>query len=249
MGGHSHWAGIKHKKGLQDVKRGKIFTKLIREITIAARLGGGDPAGNARLRKAIEDSKAANMPMENVKRGIQRGTGEIPGAIIEELTYEGYGPGGIAILCESTTDNKNRTTSEIRKIFSSHGGNLGEAGCVSYLFRQKGYITVKKSSASEDDLMALALDAGAEDFKTDESDAYEIITSPKDFDPVIKKLKEKNISTETAEVTMLPSTEIQAGEKEATQILQLMEELENHDDIKNVYDNFDIPDKILAQLE
>ncbi|MBI4057621.1 MAG: YebC/PmpR family DNA-binding transcriptional regulator [Elusimicrobia bacterium] len=248
MGGHSHWAGIKHKKALVDAKKGKVFTRLIREITIAARLGGGDPTGNARLRKAIDDGKAANMPLENVKRAIQRGTGEIPGATYEELVYEGYGPGGVAVLCEVTTDSKNRTASEIRKIFSSHGGNLGESGCVAYLFQQKGYITLKKSAGSEEDLMNLALEAGAEDFKSDESDSHEIITAPKDFEVIRKKIADKNIPVETAEITMLPSTEVPVDEKAAAQILALMEELEAHDDVKTVYANFDIPDKILARM-
>lgn len=248
MGGHSHWAGIKHKKGLLDAKRGKVFTKIIREITIAARLGGGNPDHNPRLRKALEDAKAANMPSENTKRAIQKGTGELPGAVIEELTYEGYGPGGIAVMVEVTTDSKNRTHSEIRKIFGEHGGNLGEAGCVGFLFKRQGYLTVKKSAVAEDSLMELALDAGAEDIRSDEGDIYEVITPPESFEAVRKKLEDAKVTLESAEVTMLPSTEVQVGEKDAPKVMGLMDALEEHEDVKNVFSNFDIPDKILAQL-
>lgn len=247
MGGHSHWAGIKHKKALVDAKRGKLWTRIIREITIAARLGGGNPEGNPRLRKAVDDAKAANMPAENIKRGIQRGTGEIPGVVYEELTYEGYAQGGVAVYAEATTDNKNRTTSEVRKIFEGHGGKLGVAGCVSMIFQPKGYLTVLKSATGEDALMALALDNGAEDFKTGEQTFYEIITAPGDFERVKAALAAKGLAAETAELTMLPSSEVKVEGPQAQKVLALVEELEAHDDIKNVYANFNIPDQMLLE--
>ena len=247
MGGHSHWAGIKHKKALVDAKRGKVFTRLIREITIAARLGGGSPDGNPRLRKAIDDGKAANMPTENVKRAIQRGTGELPGVTYEELVYEGYGPGGIAVLCEATTDNKNRTTSEIRRLFSQHGGNLGESGCVAWMFQSRGYLTVRKDKADEELLMNLVLEFGAEDLRTQEPEVYEIITSPQDFEKVRSGLAQRRIPVESSELTFLPQSEVQVGEKEAPRVLVLMDALEEHEDVKNVYSNFNIPDEILRR--
>lgn len=249
MGGHSHWAGIKHKKALVDAKRGKVWTRIVREITIAARLGGGNPDGNPRLRKAIDDAKAANMPAENVKRAVQKGTGEIPGAQYEELAYEGYGPAGVAVFAEATTDNKNRTTSEVRRIFDSHGGNLGSAGCVAWMFQPKGYLSVRKASADEDSLMSLALDSGAEDFKGEAADCFEIVTAAADFDKVKAALQAKGVPLESAELTMMPSTRVAVAGPEAQKLLQLMEELEAHDDIKNVYANFDIPDAVLARLE
>lgn len=249
MGGHSHWAGIKHKKALLDAKRGKVWTRIVREITIAARMGGGSPDGNPRLRKAVDDAKAANMPAENVKRAIQKGTGELPGAQYEELTYEGYGPAGVAVFCEATTDNRNRTTGEIRKIFEDHGGKLGGAGSVAYLFQQKGFLAVKKAAADEDALMSLALDNGAEDFKSGESGGFEIVCAPADFEKLKAALAAKKIPTESAEVAMLPSTQVKVDGPDARRVLDLVEALEGHDDIKNVYANFDIPDALLAQLE
>lgn len=240
MSGHSKWAGIKHKKAVVDAKRGKIFTRIIREITIAARQGGPNPDNNPRLRKAIEAAKDANMPSDNIKKAIQRGTGEIPGTVYEEVVYEGYGPGGVAVMLEATTDNRNRTTSEIRKIFSQHGGSLGENGCVSWMFSSKGYIAVEKSKVSEEQLLALALEAGAEDFRTEDDDYYEIITLVENFEKVKKTLEEKNIPIATAEVTMLPQTYIKLTGADAQKMLSLMEELEEHDDVKNVYANFDI---------
>lgn len=249
MGGHSHWAGIKHKKALLDAKRGKVWTRIVREITIAARMGGGNPEGNPRLRKAVDDSKAANMPAENIKRAIQKGTGELPGAQYEELTYEGYGPGGVAVLAEATTDNKNRTTGEVRKIFENHGGNLGSAGCVSWIFQQKGYITVKKSAADEETLMSLALDAGAEDFQSREPEVYEIVTVPAELEKVKAALAAKPVAIESAELTRVPSTQVRLEGADAQKLLALMDALEGHDDVKSVYANFDIPDAVLAQLE
>ncbi len=248
MGGHSHWAGIKHKKAITDAKRGKVWTKIIKEITIAARMGGGKAEDNPRLRKAIEDAKAANMPLDNVKRAINRGTGQEPGVTYEEITYEGYGPGGIAVIINVTTDSKNRAASEIRKILDNHGGNMGSAGCVGWMFEQKGYISVKKTDAKEDDLMNLALEIGAEDFRAPEGEEYEIITAPQDFDAVKAKLEEKKIPISAAEITMLPKNEVNVGEDKAQQVLDLMEELEDHDDVQKVYSNFNIPDAVLAKL-
>jgi len=249
MGGHSHWAGIKHKKALLDTKKGKIFTKLIREITIAAKLGGGDPANNPRLRKAIEDAKEVNMPQDNIKRAIMKGTGQIPGAVYEEIIYEGYGPGGIAVIVEGTTDNKNRTYSELRKIFENHGGNIGTTGCVAWMFEQKGLITVPKNSIKEDDLINISLEAGAEDIKNEEGDEnYQIITSPTEIENVRNKLKEKNINISSSEISMIPKNYVAVPEDKASSVIELMEELENHDDVKNVHSNFDIPQEILEKL-
>ncbi|MCM2267549.1 MAG: YebC/PmpR family DNA-binding transcriptional regulator [Elusimicrobiales bacterium] len=250
MGGHSHWAGIKHKKAITDAKRGKVWTKIIKEITIAAKVGGGKPEDNPRLRKSIEDAKAANMPLDNVKRAVRRGTGQEPGVVYEEITYEGYGPGGIAVIINVTTDSKNRAASEIRKILDQHGGNMGSAGCVGWMFEQKGYISVKKEDAKEDELMSLSLEIGAEDFRAPEgSDEYEIVTAPQDFDSVKAKLEEKKIPLVTAEVTMLPKNEVNVGEDNAQRVLDLMESLEDHDDVQKVYSNFNIPDAILAKLD
>ncbi|MBI5746012.1 MAG: YebC/PmpR family DNA-binding transcriptional regulator [Nitrospirae bacterium] len=247
MSGHSKWATTKHKKMAVDAKRGKIFTKIIRELTIAARQGGGDPEGNPRLRTAILKAKEANMPADNIKKAVQRGTGELPGVTYEESVYEGYGPGGAALLIEITTDNKNRTVSEIRNIMSKHGGNMGEAGCVSWMFSKKGYIVVERAKADEENLMNLALEAGAEDIKSDESN-YEIITTPHDFEHVKNRVKENGIEMALSEVTMMPQSYIRLEGKEAEQMLKLMEALEDHDDVHKVYANFDIPDEIMEKV-
>jgi YebC/PmpR family DNA-binding regulatory protein len=250
MGGHSHWAGIKHKKAITDGKKGKVYTKIIKEITIATKAGGGKPEENPRLRKAMEDAKACNMPLDNVKRAIRRGTGQEPGVVYEEITYEAYGPGGIAIIIQVTTDNKNRGASEIRKILDSRGGNMGSTGAVGWMFEQKGYISVKKTDAKEDELMSLALEGGADDFRSPpDSDEYEIITSPQAFDAVKAKLDEKKVPIVLAEVTMLPKTEVNIGEDKAEQVVRLMDELEDHDDVQKVYSNFNIPDSVLEKLE
>jgi len=249
MSGHSKWAGIKHKKALIDAKRGKIFSKIIKEITIAVREGGADPEGNPRLRTAVDKSKSVNMPADNIKKAIQRGTGEIPGVRYEEITYEGYGPGGVAIMVEITTDNKNRVSSEIRKIFANHGGNLGENGCVNWMFSQKGYIAVSKNKVSEDKLMEVVLDAGAEDLKTDDESVFEIITLPKNFEKVKQVLKENKIEIDSSEITFLPQTYIKLTGKNAEQMMTLMEALEDHDDVQNVYANFDIPHEIIDAIE
>ncbi|MBI5211728.1 MAG: YebC/PmpR family DNA-binding transcriptional regulator [Elusimicrobia bacterium] len=249
MGGHSHWAGIKHKKGVTDAKKGKVWTKLVREIAIAARLGGGDVGSNPRLRKAIDDARAANMPSDNVKRAIQRGTGELPGAAYEDLVFEGYGPAGVAIICEATSDNRNRTNCEIKFIFGDHGGNMGVTGCVGWMFKQKGIVRVSKAGgATEDRLMGVCLDLGAEDIDG-EGQSFEIVCDPKDFDRVRQGVLDAGIAVESAEIAMVPGTMVPIKDEESAQkVLKLMEALEEHDDIKNVYSNFDIPEAILAKL-
>ncbi len=249
MGGHSHWAGIKHKKALVDAKKGKVFTKLIREITIAAKIGGADLGSNARLRKAVDDAKAANMPAENVKRAIMKGTGQLPGTVYEEITYEGYGPNSVAVIVECTTDNKNRTFAEIRKIFQNHGGAIGTSGCVSYMFSKKGVILVSKEDATEETLMDIALEAGAEDIKTS-AEGFEIITAPDTFETVKSALESKNIKLASAEITMLPSNEVEVTDAEAaSKIVRLIETLDEHDDTKEVYSNDKISEEVLAKIE
>jgi len=249
MGGHSHWAGIKHKKALVDAKKGKVFTKLIREITIAAKIGGADLGSNARLRKAVDDAKAANMPAENVKRAIMKGTGQLPGTVYEEITYEGYGPASVAVIVECTTDNKNRTFAEIRKIFQNHGGAIGTSGCVSYMFSKKGDILVSKEDATEETLMDVALEAGAEDIKTSE-EGFEIITAPDTFEAVKAALEGKGIKLASAEITMLPSNEVAVTDVEAAgKIVRLIEALDEHDDTKEVYSNDKISEEVLAKIE
>lgn len=247
MSGHSKWATTKRKKAAIDSKKGKIFTKITKEIAVAAKIGGGDPDGNARLRTAILKAKESNMPSDNIKKAVMKGTGELPGVSYEETTYEGYGPNGVAILIEIMTDNKNRTVAEIRKTFTRHGGNMGEAGCVSWMFHKKGYIVVERSRADEDRLMSLALDAGAEDMKSDNNN-FEIVTMPKDFEKVRDILKQNNIEMSVSEITMVPQSHIKLDGKEAEQMLKLMEELEDHDDVQNVYANFDIPEEIMAKV-
>jgi YebC/PmpR family DNA-binding regulatory protein len=245
VSGHSKWSQIKHKKGQTDAKRGKIFTKIVKEISIAARLGGGDPDGNPRLRTAVEKAKEVNMPHDNIKKAIMKGTGELPGVAYEEYVYEGYGPAGVALMIEVMTDNKNRTLPEIRHMLAKSGGSLGETGCVSWMFDKKGYIVVSKSKSSEDTLMSIALDAGAEDMKNDPGEEnYEIVTAPEDFTRVKDALEKANIPVESAEVSMLPKNYVVLDEKAAEQMVRLMDGLEDHDDIQNVYANFDIPDEV-----
>jgi YebC/PmpR family DNA-binding regulatory protein len=245
MSGHSKWHSIKHKKGALDAKRGKLFTKFIKEITVAARSGGGDPEGNARLRKAILDAKAGNMPNDTIERAIRRGTGEEEGVNYEEITYEGYGPSGVALLIQSMTDNRNRTVAEIRHIFSKNGGNLGESGSVGWMFDKKGYIVVNKSAKAEEELFDLAIDAGADDLRDDEEN-FEIITSPDKFESVVAALKEAGIEPEVAEIEMVPQTYIRVEGAEARQMLKLMEALEDHEDVQKVSANFDISDADMA---
>lgn len=247
MSGHSKWASIKHKKGAADAKRGQIFTKLVKEITAAARIGGGDPDANPRLRLALSKAKEGNMPKDNIDRAIKKGTGELPGVSYEEVMYEGYSPGGVAVLVEALTDNKNRTTAEIRNIFTKNGGNMAGAGSTAWIFHKKGYILVDKSRVSEEKLMDLVLGAGAEDLKT-EGVSYEVITAPtKDFDSVKEALSKAGLEWQSAELTMLPaSTTPIRDEESARKVLAFVEALEDHDDVNHAYANFDIPDAILA---
>lgn len=248
MSGHSKWASIKHKKGAADAKRGKVFTKIIREITVAARSGGKNQDTNPRLRLAIQRAKDANMPADNIERGIKKGTGELEGVSYEEVVYEGYGPGGVAIIAEALTDNKNRASSSIRNIFSKRGGNMAGQGSVSWMFEKKGFIVVNKSDVEEDKLMDIVLEAGAEDMKTEES-TYEITTTPSDFENVKKVITDKNIKMESSEITNIPKNTIKVTGDNAKKLLALVNELEDDDDVQNVYANFDIPDEILKELE
>ena len=245
MSGHSKWHSIKHKKGALDAKRGKLFTKFIKEITVAARSGGGDPDANARLRKAISDAKAGNMPNDTIDRAVRRGTGEEEGVHYEEITYEGYGPGGVALLIQSMTDNRNRTVAEIRHIFSKNGGNLGESGSVGWMFEKKGYIVVNKSAKPEEELFDIVIEAGADDLRDDE-DNFEIITSPDNFESVSTALKGAGIETQVAEIEMVPQNYIKLEGGDARQMLKLMEALEDHDDVQKVSANFDISEADMA---
>lgn len=248
MSGHSKWSTIKRKKGAIDAKRGKIFTRLIKEITVAARMGGGDPDANPRLRSAILSAKTENMPKDNIDRAIKKGTGELEGAVYEEITYEGYGPGGVAILVDCMTDNKNRSVADIRHYFSKSGGNLGEFGCVSWMFAKKGTILVDKETIGEEELMGMALDAGAEDV-VEEDNTYQVVTLPEDFETVREALEQAGVQFLEASVSMVPKTIVEISEeKTARQILKLLESLEDHDDVQNVFANFDIPDEIMEAV-
>jgi len=240
MSGHSKWHSIKHKKGAIDAKRGKMFSKLIKELTVAARVGGGDPGGNPRLRKAMDDAKALNMPKDTMSNAIKRGTGEIAGAAIEDIAYEGYGPAGVAIFIDAQTDNRTRTVAELRHIFSKNGGNLGESGSVAWMFQKKGEIIVDKSAANEDRIMEIGLDAGAEDVSGDD-ETWDIVTSPDDFNSVLEAVKAANIEPISAEISMRPTNSVQVTGAAAQQVLRLMEALEEHEDVANVAANFDIP--------
>jgi YebC/PmpR family DNA-binding regulatory protein len=249
VSGHSKWAQIKHKKASTDAKRGKLFTKIVKEISIAARLGGADPTGNPRLRTAIDKAKEVNMPSDNIKRAIMKGTGELPGVSYEESFYEGYGPGGVAILLEVLTDNKNRTTPEIRHIMTKNGGSLGEAGCVSWMFAKKGYVLIEKAKIDEDTVMGIALDAGAEDMKNDpREDNFEVITAPENLGNVRGALEQAAIPVALSEVTMLPKNYATIDERQAEQMMRLIEALEDHEDVQNVYTNVDVPDEVIAKV-
>ncbi len=248
MSGHSKWSTIKHKKGATDAKRGKIFTKLIKEITVAARMGGGDLNGNPRLRAAITAAKAENMPKDNIERGIKKGTGELEGVNYEETSYEGYGPGGVAVLVDCLTDNKNRTVADVKHIFERHGGNLGEPGCVAWIFEQKGLILFEKDQVDEDLLLETALDAGAEDINEQETQ-FEVISEPSDFEVVKMAIDKANLKYTLNEVTKIPKNVVDLGAKKAQQMLNLMQSLEDNDDVSHVYANFDISDEIMAGLE
>lgn len=245
MAGHSKWHNIRIRKGKQDALRGKMFTRLAREIIIAAKAGGGSPDTNPRLRLAIEKAREQSMPVDNIKRAIQRGTGEVEGAQYEEITYEGYGPGGVAIMIECTTDNRNRTVSEIRHLLSKHGGNMGEAGSVAWQFKRQGVITVPADSMSEEALLELALEAGAEDVST-EDDQYIVKTAPEDFVAVCEYLKEKAVTMTEAELQMVPTNTVRVEGDTAEKLLRLLDVLEEHDDVQNTYANFDMPDEVLA---
>lgn len=248
MSGHSKWASIKHKKGAADAKKGALYTKLIKEITMSARNGGGNPDMNPALRTAMNKAREANMPSDNVKNAIKRGTGELPGVVYENVTYEAYGPAGVAIMIEALTDNKNRTTAELRNILSKKSGNMAGAGSVAWIFQKKGYIVVDKAAVKEDVLMDAALESGAEDIKSQEK-SFEVLTIPQEFEKVKSHLQEKGIAYQSAEVTMLPTSVIKvSGASEAKQILSLVESLEDHDDVQEVYANFDIPDELIEQV-
>lgn len=248
MSGHSKWATIKHKKGALDAKRGAIFTKLIKEITVAAKNGGGNPDANPRLRTVLQKAKEANMPADNIDRAVKKGTGELPGVVYEETAYEGYGPGGVAILIEVLSDNKNRTASEIRSILDKKGGNMSGAGSVAWQFVKKGFIVVKKSAVDEDRLMGIALDAGASDFTATE-ESFEVSTEPNDFEKVKKAITDAGIPAESAEVTKIAANSVKITDLAAAKaLLGLIENLEDHDDVQNVYSNLDIPDSLLQEL-
>ena len=248
MSGHSKWSTIKHKKGAADAKRGKIFTKVIKEITVAARIGGGDIDGNPRLRLAVQKAKEVNMPQENVTRAIKKGTGELEGVQYEETSYEGYGPGGVAIFMEVMTDNKNRTVGELRATLGKNGGNMGENGCVAWIFEQKGLITVKIAEKGEEELLELAIDAGADDMQTVD-DYYEITTSVESFEPVRKAIEDAGIEIQSSELTRIPQNTVNVEGKYCKSLLRLMDTLEDHDDIQKVYSNFEITDEIMATIE
>lgn len=247
MSGHNKWASIKHKKMAMDARRGKMFTKIIREIMMAAKIGGGNPENNPHLRMAIERARGINMPNDNIQRAIKKGTGEEGGVSLENVGYEGYGPGGIAILVETLTDNKRRTAAEIRSIFTRHNGNLGETGCVSWMFERKGVVNVKKENVDEEKLLSMVLDAGADDLRLD-SDIFEIICAPDKTESVKKILQQHNITIENASVNLIPKNTVRVKGKDAEQLLKLLDELEEHDDVQNVHSNFDIPDELIEAM-
>jgi YebC/PmpR family DNA-binding regulatory protein len=247
MSGHSKWAQIKHKKAHTDAKRGKTFTKIVKELSVAAKIGGSDPDGNPRLRTAIDKAKEVNMPSDNIKRAIMKGTGELPGSIYEEIFYEGYGLSGVAILIEVLTDNKNRTVSELRHILSKYNGSLGESGCVAWMFEKKGYILVERTKTDEDSLMVIVLDAGAEDMNNDpKEDNFEIFTAPETLTAVKEAIETNKISIALAEITMIPKTYVPLDSQAADQMIRLIEALEDNDDVQNVYANFDLSEETIA---
>jgi len=247
MSGHSKWSSIKHKKGAADAKRGKIFTKLIKEITVAARLGGGDADGNPRLRSAIQAAKAENMPKDNIERAIKKGTGELEGTSYDEVNYEGYGPGGVALMIECLTDNKNRTVADLKHIFDRHGGSLGEPGCVAWMFEKKGMIVFDKDKVDEETLFNMALENGADDVNEEDSE-FEILTSLADFEAVKKAFDDAGLKYTVAEVSMIPQNTVKLEDKKAEQMLRMMEALEDNDDVNNVYANFDIADDVMEAI-
>lgn len=243
MAGHSKWANIKRRKGAQDAKRGKIFTKLLREITIAVKQGGGDPGGNPRLRSAIQECKANNVPNEKIDRAIKKGTGDLEGVNYEEVTYEGYGPGGVAMIVETVTDNRNRTVGEVRHLFNKHGGSLGENGCVSYLFDRRGYIVVEDEAMDEDQFMELALELEVDDVETEKG--FEIYTAMEQYTDVLQGLEERSVQVESSQLAMIPSTTVELGADKLPQFLRLMEAIEDLDDVQNVWANFEADDNLI----
>jgi YebC/PmpR family DNA-binding regulatory protein len=244
MSGHSKWSTIKHKKGAADAKRGKIFTRIIKEMTVAARMGGGDVEGNPRLRAAVAEAKANNMPKDNIDRAIKRGTGELEGVSYEEITYEGYGPGGVALMVETMTDNTNRTTPEIRHMFEKHGGNFGTPGSVRFQFERKGYFAIEKKAVGEDKLMEVALEAGADDLQTDNPDAFEVYVSADAFEQVRQALEKNSIPTVEAKLGQIPTNYVKLDDQKSRQMMKLMEALDDHDDVQNVWTNFDVPEEM-----
>ncbi len=247
MSGHSKWHSIKHKKAATDAKRGKIFTRIIKEITVAAKMGGGDPESNPRLRTAVDAAKSVNMPNDNIKKAIQRGTGELEGVNYEEAVYEGYGPGGVAVIVDCLTDNKNRTVAEIRFTFGKHNGNLGESGCVGWMFSKKGMIIINKDKTTEDELMEIVLESGGDDIR-DEEDSFVVVTSVEDFSNVAEAIKKNDIEWETSEITMVPSTYVKLDEKQGLQTLKLLDKLEELDDVQNVWSNFDMDAELIEKF-
>lgn len=247
MAGHSKWANIQHRKGRQDEKRGKLWSKLSKAIIVAAQLGGGDPDANFRLRKAIDDAKAASMPKDNIARAIKKGTGELAGGNLEEIVYEGYGPGGVAIMCEILTDNRNRTAPEMRSLFSKNGGELGKTGCVAYLFERKGMILISRDSTDEESLIELALEAGAEDV-TREENHFEVLCDPDVFNDVLLAMEQADLKTEAAQITQVPNDTVDLDAENGRKILKLMEALDDHDDVQSVSSNFNIPDEAMAEI-
>jgi YebC/PmpR family DNA-binding regulatory protein len=248
MSGHSKWHSIKHKKAKVDAARGRVFTKLIKELTVSARVGGGDPEGNPRLRTAVLAARAANMPAKNIENAIMKGTGELPGVVYEEVIYEGYGPGGVALYINAMTDNKNRTVAEIRHLFGKHGGNLGESGSVAWMFERRGMIKVPRKNYDEDTIFMVTLDAGAEDIKTDDEEFYLIYTGYDQLEKVQSALETSKVAVNSAERTMLPKTTMHLDGKQAEQMLKLMEALDDHDDVQEVFANFDIDDEVMASI-
>jgi YebC/PmpR family DNA-binding regulatory protein len=248
MSGHSKWSSIKHKKARADAQRGKVFTRVIKEITVAARMGGGDPDMNPRLRTAVQAAKAVNMPAKNIENAIMKGTGELPGVVYEEVVYEGYGPSGVALYLNVLTDNKNRTVAEVRHLLSKYGGNLGESGCVAWIFEKKGLIRVKKENYDEEELFMISVDAGAEDMKSDDEEFYEIYTEADNLETAQTTIEKNGVTIASAERTMIPQNTVKLEDKSAEQMIKLMDILDDHDDIQDVYANFDIDDEVLARV-
>jgi YebC/PmpR family DNA-binding regulatory protein len=246
MAGHSKWSQIKRKKAVTDARRGQLWTKLLKEITVAARIGGGDPSGNSRLRSAIQEAKGANVPNDNIDRAVKRGTGQLEGFTFEEITYEGYGPGGVAIIVEALTDNKNRTVSDVRHLFSKSGGNLGENGCVAWMFQKRGFFAIDKKTMSEESFMDLALELEAADISIEE-ETYEIYTTPEDYSPVLDELEKREVDLVAQELAMLPQSSVELGAEQAPKLLRLLEALEDNDDVQHVWANFDIDPAVLAE--